>query len=206
MATNDTESKQDGETAQAISAFELAPERYAHKLTRRQNGMKTIYRIRYYYDIGDQDVFVARPDGNETDALRAVLYLNGMMIELFGPSALISNLGMAAMLIVFYGFTHAAKDDLAETIDFYLEWERPRESDFIAGVMSDASLQRDRDKLLTAMFPFVEGADPARQHSYANAGTTCEAHAKAGWRRVELAECGGDGGIERGAESACDRR
>jgi hypothetical protein len=81
------------------------------------------FRITHHYDIGNQDVYVKRKTGS-IDGKRAALYCQFMAEEWFGNGVIVSNLGIAAMLVTFYGFFHAAKTDTCTDIDMYYDRER----------------------------------------------------------------------------------
>jgi len=67
--------------------------------------------------IGDQGVTVQAPAG--FDARRAALYVQFKAEEWFGDDKMVTNLGIAAALVAFYGCKHAAKTRFGESIDMY---------------------------------------------------------------------------------------
>lgn len=82
----------------------------------------TTIRITHHYDIGNQDVFVERRTG-DVDPLRAALYCQFQSEEWFDESSALTNLGIAAMLVMHYGFRQAAATDDCQMIDMYSERE-----------------------------------------------------------------------------------
>ncbi|WP_454727693.1 MULTISPECIES: hypothetical protein [Cupriavidus] len=107
------------------------------------------FRITHHYDIGNQDVYVERATG-EADGRRAALYCWFKACEWFGESAIVSDLGIASMLVTFYGFQHCAASNISTTVDLYADAEGF--SDY-AALMRDESLFRDG--LQKAMRPHV---------------------------------------------------
>jgi hypothetical protein len=104
--------------------------------------MSTI-RITHHYDVGNQDVFVTRRSG-DVDPLRAALYCQFKSEEWFDEPSALTNLGIAAMLVMHHGFRQAAAtdDDDCQIIDMYREREAacgPRYDE----LMADASLHRE---------------------------------------------------------------
>lgn len=81
------------------------------------------FRITHHYDIGNQDVYVQRRTGS-IDGKRAALYCQFMAEEWFEPGVIVSNLGIAAMLVSFYGFFHTAQTSICTDIDMYYDRER----------------------------------------------------------------------------------
>lgn len=104
------------------------------------------YCVKHHYDIGDQQVFVRRVRG-DVDPVKAAVYMQLLCEEWFGKSKMLTNLGVASLLVTFYGFQHGAATPLCTEIDMYFE----REKRFIA----DASLHREG--LRDAMAPHVVG-------------------------------------------------
>lgn len=107
------------------------------------------FRITHHYDIGNQDVFVERAEG-DVNGLRAALFCWFKACEWFGDSAMVSNLGIASLLVTFYGFRHCAVSQTCTTVDLYADAERVENYD---ALMSDPSL--DREGLRAAMQPHV---------------------------------------------------
>ena len=105
----------------------------------KPNQRPRTFLIRHHYDIGDQGVTVEAPAG--FDARRAAIYIQFQAEEWFGEEALVTNLGVAAALVSFYGFKHAAKDPLGESIDMYAD--REAMCGKAAELMADGSLSRD---------------------------------------------------------------
>jgi hypothetical protein len=97
------------------------------------------YLIRHRYEIGDQGVSVRAPEG--FDARRAAVYMQFNAERWFGPGYEVTNLGVAAGLVMFYGCEHEARRSGAEVIDMYSDREK------LCGisdeVTSDAALHRD---------------------------------------------------------------
>lgn len=112
------------------------------------------FRITHHYDIGNQDVYIERREGS-VDAKRAALYCQFMCEEWFGEQAILSNLGIASMLITFYGFRHAASvpSESCTTIDMHSDREAAC-GGLYHELMDDASLQRER--LREYMAPHID--------------------------------------------------
>ncbi|HDR9758738.1 hypothetical protein KDX16_32120 [Burkholderia vietnamiensis] len=111
-----------------------------------------IYRITHHYDIGNQDVYVEHPTG-DVDGKQVALYLWFKAWDWFGSSVLISNLGIASVMVAFYGFRHCAAHPFSTTVDLYSDAEGLPGYD---ALMSDASLHREG--LRDAMAPHVVGS------------------------------------------------
>lgn len=79
-----------------------------------------VYRISHYYQIGDQDVFVE----SETDPTEAAVFCQFTVETADHDDRCVSNLGIAAALVNFYGCSHCAASDDAIKIDMYSERER----------------------------------------------------------------------------------
>lgn len=99
----------------------------------------TTFVIHHYYDIGDQRVAVQAPYGS--DPRRAAIYLQLKAEEWFGDSASVSNLGIAAALVAFYGCTHGVRSEHEEHIDMYTD--RSAMLCDYASLISDPSLVRE---------------------------------------------------------------
>ncbi|MEZ7523842.1 hypothetical protein [Burkholderia vietnamiensis] len=117
----------------------------------RAEGEK-VYRVTHHYDIGDQDVYVEHPTG-DVDGKRVALYLWFKACDWFGYSVLVSNLGIASVMVAFYGFRHCAIHPFSTTVDLYSDAEGFRGYEEL---MSDTSLHRDG--LREALAPHVDGA------------------------------------------------
>jgi hypothetical protein len=77
------------------------------------------YLICHHYDIGDLGVTVRAPIG--FDAKRAAVYVQFWAEEWFGDGETLSNLGIAAALVVFYGCKHTQRNPRGEVIDLFFE-------------------------------------------------------------------------------------
>ncbi len=108
------------------------------------------YCITYFYGDGGAPVYIKRVTGN-VDAKRAAIYCQFKCEEWFGHERMLTNLGVASLLITFYGFQYhhgGPYDD----IDMYHDHsafcgEKYNE------LMLDAALQRE--KLREYMEPHV---------------------------------------------------
>lgn len=103
-----------------------------------------IYRIRHYYDVGNQDIYVVRRSG-DVDAKRAALYCQFKSEEWFAEDAGLMTLGVAALLTMFYGYRQAPvpdHDDFID-IDMYREREAAVQGSLYRELMADESLHRD---------------------------------------------------------------
>lgn len=63
------------------------------------------YCITYFYGDGGAPAYIKRISG-DVDARRAAVYCQFMCEEWFGPEKMLTNLGVASLLITFYGFQH----------------------------------------------------------------------------------------------------
>ena len=111
-----------------------------------------VYCIKHFYDIGDQRIYVKRASG-DTDAKRAALYCQFMCEEWFGPEKMLSNLGVASLLIAFYGYQHYCVAS-ATTIDMHQD-RTTFCGDNYTQLIGDVTLHRDR--LCEFMKPHVIG-------------------------------------------------
>jgi len=114
--------------------------------------VRTRYCIKHHYDIGDQRVFVERAVG-AVDGRRAAVYLQFRCEAWFGEDKVLSNLGVAALLVAFYGFKHSASSSTCEVVDMH--WDRERACARGADLATDAALARPG--LRDAMVPHVTG-------------------------------------------------
>lgn len=114
---------------------------------------KTNYCIKHHYDIGDQQVFVRRISG-DVDPVQAAVYMQFMCEDWFGEPKILTNLGVASLLVAFYGFQQAAATPLCTEIDMYFEREQ-RCGDIYRALIADTSLHREG--LRDAMAPHVVG-------------------------------------------------
>lgn len=96
------------------------------------------FLIRHYYDVGDQGVTIRAPQG--FDARRAAVFMQFCAEEWFGAENSVTNLGIAAALVSFYGCKHSAKNPRGEVIDMHID--RTAACPSAAGLMADESLQR----------------------------------------------------------------
>ena len=115
-----------------------------------QEEAKRKYRITHHYDIGDQDVYVEHPTG-EVDGKRVALYCWFKAAEWFGDSALVSNLGIASLMVAFYGFRHCAVT-ISTTVDLYSDAESFKG---YKELMAEETLSHEG--LRAAMAPHVSG-------------------------------------------------
>ncbi|CAG9183749.1 hypothetical protein [Cupriavidus pampae] len=120
--------------------------------------LPVVYRITHHYDIGNQDVYVTRRKnegsaGDEVDARRAALYCWCVAEAAFGR-ILVSNLGIAAALCRFYGFTHHWATYGAQVVDLYGDLEGLGPA--YAPLMADPALAREG--LAQWLEPFVSPA------------------------------------------------
>ena len=101
------------------------------------------YMIRHHYDVGDQGVSVMAPDN--LDVKRAAVYIQFQAEEWFGIETPVSNLGIAAALVKFYGCKHARRNTQGNVIDMFHDREEMcRESwSSSSSVTDDVSLHRD---------------------------------------------------------------
>lgn len=101
---------------------------------------KQVYRIKHNYQIGNQDVFVA----SESDPTDAAIYCQFVAetTPIETPGDIVSNLGIAAALVHFYGCKHSAASKDAITIDMH--WDREiRCGDWWFRHQHNSSLARD---------------------------------------------------------------
>lgn len=113
---------------------------------------KRFYRITHHYSIGDQDVFVEHPTG-EVDGVHIASYIFMKACDWFGSGYLISNLGVAAAMVAFYGFRHCARPILWTDADLY--WDVERRSAQALAMMKDITLERKG--LREALGPHLHG-------------------------------------------------
>lgn len=101
-------------------------------------------RIFHYYDIGDQDVYVRpKKDQEFVDPRKAAIYCQFRCEEWFGEEKILNNLGVAAILCMFYGYRFSPK-----ATNLWLEIDMHHDRDAFCGqqfslLMSDPSLQRN---------------------------------------------------------------
>jgi hypothetical protein len=100
------------------------------------------FRIHHHYDIGNQDVYIARHEG-AVDAKRAAIYCQFQCEEWFGNDAILSNLAVGTLLCMFYGFRHRAVAvmDAATEIDMYSDREKACGT-LASELLADTSLNR----------------------------------------------------------------
>lgn len=97
----------------------------------------TSYLIQHRYNIGDQGVTVMAAAG--FDVKRAAVYIQFKAEEWFADEACVSNLGIAAALVSFYGCKHGVHETNGLVIDMYGD----RHQLCGSGLTSDESLQRN---------------------------------------------------------------
>ncbi len=106
--------------------------------------------ITHAHNMGDMRVFLKRVSG-DVDAKRAAMYCQFMCEEWFGPDKKLTNLGVAALLVSFYGFQHHYGGPY-EIIDMYSD-----RAAFFGNacdeILRDATLHRE--KLREYMEPHV---------------------------------------------------
>lgn len=101
-----------------------------------------VYCIYHAYDVGDQQVYVCRESGN-IDAKEAALYLQFQAEAFYGESAMLSNLGIAALLIEYYGFQHWHATAPCTSIDMYSEREHACYPEYYGALMENKDLYRE---------------------------------------------------------------
>jgi hypothetical protein len=100
------------------------------------------FRITHRYDLGNQDVYVMRRTG-DVNPLRAALYCQFKCEEwLEHESFEMTNLGIAAMLVMHYGFRQAPATDACTTIDMHSDREKACGQPYYE-LMADPSLHRE---------------------------------------------------------------
>lgn len=111
------------------------------ELQRREEREKN-FRIYHQFDIGNQDVYIERHAGS-VDGKRAAVYCQFQCEAWFGVSAILSNLAVAALLCMFYGFRHRAVAviDASTAIDMYSDREKAC-GELAAELLADVSLHR----------------------------------------------------------------
>lgn len=97
------------------------------------------FRIHHHYDRGDQSVTIQAPQGLDTK--RAAVYIQFLAEDLFGDEATVTNLGIAAALVSFYGCKHTSHNKYGEDLDMYFARERlcPKYKELLA----DSTLMRE---------------------------------------------------------------
>lgn len=98
----------------------------------------SVYKIFHRYDQGDQPVYVQAPA--EMDVITAAVYCQFLCEAHYSEKGL-SNLGIAAALVAFYGCRPAAVTNTAVDVDMYYERER-RCGPIHAAMMQDETLAR----------------------------------------------------------------
>lgn len=111
------------------------------------------FKISHHYDIGNQDVYVKRARGS-IDGRRAAIYCQFMAEEWFGADTIISNLGIAAMLVTFYGFHHTGMTHVCSNIDMYHDREKACGPN-VDLLLNDKELWREG--LKEAIKPHIDG-------------------------------------------------
>jgi hypothetical protein len=115
-----------------------------------------VVRIRHYYDVGDQDVFVFPTGASAPDTRRAALYCQFKCEEWFGEVSMLSNLGVAALLVAFYGHQQAPRFMDAPTVDMHEDREALAcDESAWRELVADPALAREG--LQAAMKPYVFG-------------------------------------------------
>lgn len=109
--------------------------------------------IQHHYDIGDQRVYIRRYTGG-VDAKRAAVYCQFKCEEWFGSAKMLTNLGVASLLVTFYGYQHTASMDGCNIIDMHVHREESC-GDKYYELIADTTLFRD--KLKEYMEPHVIG-------------------------------------------------
>lgn len=118
----------------------------------------TVYRIFHALEVGDFSVYVAPKDG-APDTRRAALYCQFKAEEWFGDEVMLSNLGVASLLVQFYDHQPAPRLQSLHPewfIDLYSDREAACGEEWHE-LMADQSLVRPG--LMRAMHPFLMGLD-----------------------------------------------
>jgi hypothetical protein len=127
--------------------------------TLREDEKKTqgamTYRIFHRYDIGDRGIHVIKRNAEAPDAFRVAIYCLRKDDEWFVPATsrtILSNFGMAALLISFYGYDYCQPNEFAQNIDLYLSHDFPARFGDAEQIANDPSLHRDGLRDLMARF------------------------------------------------------
>lgn len=118
----------------------------------------TVYRIFHAMDLGDFSVFVSPKDG-APDTRRAALYCQFKAEAWFGDEVMLSNLGIASLLVQFYDHQPAPRVQGLRPewfIDLYSDREAACGEEWHE-LMADETLVRPG--LKRAMHPFLTGLD-----------------------------------------------
>jgi hypothetical protein len=103
---------------------------------------KGIYCISHGYDVGNQCMYVTQ-GSDRINGKEAALFLQFTAEQFYGPERFLSNLGIAALLVQFYGFQQCAVTESYEHIDMYSDRESATTKNIYEALMSKAELQRD---------------------------------------------------------------
>ena len=113
-----------------------------------------VYRIFHGMDNVDLGVFVV-PNEGAPDTRRAALYCQFMAEEWFGVEVMVSNLGIAALLVQFYDHQQAPRVwNCPLAVDLYIDRENACGAECVE-LMADPSLARPG--LKRALYPFLHG-------------------------------------------------
>ena len=97
------------------------------------------YLIQHNNDVGDQGVSVMAPVN--LDVRRAAIYMEFWAEEWFGDEKYVTNLGIAAALVTFYGCKHSPMNSRGNVIDMHHDREAMcRDASML---MADTSLNRE---------------------------------------------------------------
>mgnify|MGYP003377895436 CR=1 FL=1 len=119
---------------------------------------RTVYRIFHAMEVGDFSVFVAPKDG-APDTRRAALYCQFKAEAWFGDEVMLSNLGVASLLVQFYDHLPAPRLQSLRP-EWFIDLYGDREAacgEECHELMADQSLVRSG--LMRAMHPFLMGLD-----------------------------------------------
>lgn len=97
------------------------------------------YFIHHHYDRGEQGVTVEAPASLDTK--RAAVYIQFKAEDWFGDEATVTNLGIAAALVSFYGCKHVARNSFGEDLDMYFARERLCQE--YKSLVADSELMRE---------------------------------------------------------------
>lgn len=115
-----------------------------------------IFCITHYYNIGDGRIFIWRKSGN-ISPVRAAVYCQFLAEDSYGVDVCVSNFGIAAALIVFYGFSDFPiineNYEKCTVIDMFGDRERLCGEQYTF-IMNDKSFHRDGLKQF--LEPFIQ--------------------------------------------------
>lgn len=129
----------EGECNACSGQYTIAPNKAGTLAAQKLPRDALSHLVKHHYDVGDQGVTVTAPV--DLDVRRAAVYIQFSAEDWYGETAMVTNLGIAAALVAFYGCQHSPRNFRGAVIDMY--FDREKACGNAQTLLADESLRRE---------------------------------------------------------------